>query len=143
MKTVISSFVLAGAVSTALATMAAAAPLTKAEADAATAAKICSLMVLASCRLIDSAVRHHSRLEAAAVSRIAVSTSADTARRMLMVSDFAEPGAKLFGLGTAFMGFSALVEGLLAIRGRGTPCYGPAPCAANVARANARPVRFR
>jgi uncharacterized membrane protein len=39
MKTVISSFVLAGAVSTALATMAVAAPLTKAEADAATAAK--------------------------------------------------------------------------------------------------------
>ena len=39
MKTVISSFVLAGAVSTALATMAVAGPLTKAEADAATAAK--------------------------------------------------------------------------------------------------------
>jgi uncharacterized membrane protein len=39
MKTVISSFVLAGAVSTALATMAVAAPLTKAEADAAVAAK--------------------------------------------------------------------------------------------------------
>ena len=39
MKTVVSSFVLAGAVSTALATMAVAAPLTKAEADAAIAAK--------------------------------------------------------------------------------------------------------
>jgi uncharacterized membrane protein len=39
MKTVISSFVLAGAVSTALATMAVAGPLTKAEADAAVAAK--------------------------------------------------------------------------------------------------------
>ena len=39
MKTVISSFVLAGAVSTALATMAVAGPLTKAEADAAIAAK--------------------------------------------------------------------------------------------------------
>ncbi len=39
MKTVISSIVLAGAVSTALATMAAAGPLTKAEADAAIAAK--------------------------------------------------------------------------------------------------------
>lgn len=39
MKTVVSSFVLAGAVSTALATMAVAGPLTKAEADAAVAAK--------------------------------------------------------------------------------------------------------
>jgi uncharacterized membrane protein len=39
MKTVISSFILAGAVSTALATMAVAGPLTKAEADAAVAAK--------------------------------------------------------------------------------------------------------
>src|ERR1700745_1762547 len=38
-KTTISSLVLAGAVSTALATVAAAAPLTKAEADAAVAAK--------------------------------------------------------------------------------------------------------
>jgi uncharacterized membrane protein len=38
MKTIISSLVLAAAVSTALATLAAAAPLTKAEADAATAA---------------------------------------------------------------------------------------------------------
>src|SRR6201995_3957406 len=38
MKTVISSLILAGAVTTALATMAAAAPLTKAEADAAVAA---------------------------------------------------------------------------------------------------------
>ncbi|SDE48075.1 Uncharacterized membrane protein [Bradyrhizobium brasilense] len=38
MKNVISSLVLAGAVSTALATLATAAPLTKAEADAATAA---------------------------------------------------------------------------------------------------------
>ena len=38
MKTIISSLVLAGAVSTALATLATAAPLTKAEADAATAA---------------------------------------------------------------------------------------------------------
>jgi uncharacterized membrane protein len=38
-KNVVSSFVLAGAVSTALATLAAAAPLTKAEVDAATAAK--------------------------------------------------------------------------------------------------------
>src|SRR5690349_13437271 len=39
MKTTISSLVLAGAVSTALATVAAAGPLTKAEADAAVAAK--------------------------------------------------------------------------------------------------------
>ncbi|OSJ33817.1 DUF2282 domain-containing protein (plasmid) [Bradyrhizobium lupini] len=39
MKTMISSLVLAGAVSTALATVAAAAPLSKAEADAAIAAK--------------------------------------------------------------------------------------------------------
>ena len=38
-KTVVGSFVLAGAVSTALATLAAAGPLTKAEVDAATAAK--------------------------------------------------------------------------------------------------------
>jgi len=38
-KTTISSLVLAGAVSTALATLAAAGPLTKAEADAAVAAK--------------------------------------------------------------------------------------------------------
>jgi len=38
MKNVISSLVLAGAVSTALATLATAAPLTKAEVDAATAA---------------------------------------------------------------------------------------------------------
>jgi uncharacterized membrane protein len=38
-KTLVSSLVLAGAVSTALATLAAAAPLTKAEADAAVAAK--------------------------------------------------------------------------------------------------------
>lgn len=38
-KTVISSFVLAGAVTTALATIAVAGPLTKAEADAAIAAK--------------------------------------------------------------------------------------------------------
>lgn len=38
-KNVISSLVLAGAVSTALATLAAAGPLTKAEVDAATAAK--------------------------------------------------------------------------------------------------------
>jgi uncharacterized membrane protein len=38
-KTTISSFVLAGAVSTALATLAVAGPLTKAEADAAIAAK--------------------------------------------------------------------------------------------------------
>ena len=38
-KTVVSSFVLAGAVGTALATLAAAGPLTKAEVDAATAAK--------------------------------------------------------------------------------------------------------
>src|SRR6202021_3587984 len=37
-KNIVSSFVLAGAVTTALATMAAAAPLTKAEADAAVAA---------------------------------------------------------------------------------------------------------
>ena len=39
MKTTISSLVLAGAVSTALATIAAAGPLTKAEADAAVSAK--------------------------------------------------------------------------------------------------------
>jgi uncharacterized membrane protein len=39
MKTIITSLVLAGAVSTALATVAAAGPLTKAEADAAVAAK--------------------------------------------------------------------------------------------------------
>ncbi|MGY3076886.1 putative membrane protein [Bradyrhizobium sp. LM6.10] len=39
MKTMISSLVLAGAVSTALATIAVAAPLSKAEADAAIAAK--------------------------------------------------------------------------------------------------------
>ena len=38
-KTTISSLVLAGAISTALATLAAAGPLTKAEADAAVAAK--------------------------------------------------------------------------------------------------------
>ena len=38
-KNVVSSFVLAGAVTTALATLATAAPLTKAEVDAATAAK--------------------------------------------------------------------------------------------------------
>jgi uncharacterized membrane protein len=38
-KTIVSSLVLAGAVSTALATFAAAAPLTKAEAEAALAAK--------------------------------------------------------------------------------------------------------
>jgi uncharacterized membrane protein len=38
-KTLVSSLVLAGAVSTALATLAAAGPLTKAEVDAATAAK--------------------------------------------------------------------------------------------------------
>src|SRR5438552_19059138 len=38
-KNVVSSFVLAGAVTTALATLAAAGPLTKAEMDAATAAK--------------------------------------------------------------------------------------------------------
>jgi uncharacterized membrane protein len=38
-KNIISSFVLAGAVTTALATIAAAGPLTKAEADAAVAAK--------------------------------------------------------------------------------------------------------
>jgi uncharacterized membrane protein len=37
-KNIVSSFVLAGALTTALATMAAAAPLTKAEADAAVAA---------------------------------------------------------------------------------------------------------
>src|SRR5271169_376476 len=42
-------------------------------------------MVLASCRLVASAVRHHNRLEAAAVKRIAVNTSAETARRMLIV----------------------------------------------------------
>src|ERR1700722_14487946 len=40
-------------------------------------------MVLASCRLVFSAVRHHNRLDAAAVNRIAVNTSADTARPML------------------------------------------------------------
>jgi uncharacterized membrane protein len=38
-KNVVSSFVLAGAVTTALATLASAGPLTKAEVDAATAAK--------------------------------------------------------------------------------------------------------
>jgi uncharacterized membrane protein len=38
-KTIVTSFVLAGAMSTALATLATAAPLTKAEADAAIAAK--------------------------------------------------------------------------------------------------------
>jgi hypothetical protein len=43
-------------------------------------------MVEASCRRVASAVRHHNRLEKAAVSRIAASTSADTARRMLTVS---------------------------------------------------------
>jgi hypothetical protein len=42
-------------------------------------------MVLASCRLVASAVRHHNRLDAAAVKRIAVNTSADTARPMLTV----------------------------------------------------------
>src|SRR6266851_361887 len=42
-------------------------------------------MVLASCRLVASAVRHHNRLDAAAVNRIVVSTSADTARWMLTV----------------------------------------------------------
>jgi hypothetical protein len=42
-------------------------------------------MVLASCRLVFSAVRHHNRLDAAAVNRIVVKTSADTARRMLTV----------------------------------------------------------
>src|ERR1700761_1691433 len=49
-------------------------------------------MVAASCRLIDSAVRHHSRLEAAAVSRIAVNTSAETARRMPTVSVLEDGG---------------------------------------------------
>ncbi len=42
-------------------------------------------MVLASCRLVASAVRYHNRLDAAAVKRIAVNTSADTARPMLTV----------------------------------------------------------
>jgi hypothetical protein len=42
-------------------------------------------MVLASCRLVASAVRHHNRLDAAAVNRIVVNTSADTARWMLTV----------------------------------------------------------
>ncbi|WP_369726819.1 hypothetical protein AB8Z38_16310 [Bradyrhizobium sp. LLZ17] len=51
-----------------------------------TAATICSLMVEASCRLVASAVRHHNRLESAAVSKIAVRTSAEMARRMLTVS---------------------------------------------------------
>src|SRR5207253_7547946 len=50
-----------------------------------TAATICSLIVLANCWLIASDVRHHNRLEAAAVTKIAVSTSAGTARPMLMV----------------------------------------------------------
>ncbi len=56
-----------------------------AETSLRTAATICSLMVEASCRLVASAVRHHSRLESAAVSRIAARTSADMARRMLTV----------------------------------------------------------
>ncbi|MCP1842447.1 hypothetical protein J2R78_005414 [Bradyrhizobium sp. USDA 4538] len=71
---------------------AARASLTIADTSLRTAATICSLIVEASCRLIDSAVRHQSRLEAAAVSRIAVRTSAETARRMLIVSILAEDG---------------------------------------------------
>src|SRR5262249_29340764 len=77
-------------------------------------------MVEASCRLIDSAVRHHNRLEAAAVSRIAANTSAETTNRMLTVSVLADGGrsrAKAFRGGTAFMLASAgLRRRLKAIR---------------------------
>jgi hypothetical protein len=99
-------------------------------------------MVLASSRLIDSAVRHHSRLQAAAVRRIAVNTSAETARRMLMVSfalDEAGRGpAKAPRRGTAFISISAGNENaLMSIRRSPSFCYcalSPAdrdhPCAA-------------
>src|SRR6516165_2306515 len=84
-------------------------------------------MVEASCRLIDSAVRHHNRLEAAAVSRIAVNTSAETANRMLTVSVRADGGrsrAKAFRGGTAFMLASAgLRRRLKAIRRARAGCY--------------------
>ena len=68
-----------------MAVWAATASPTIADTSLRTAATICSLMVLASCRLVASAVRHHSRLDAAAVRRIAVNTSADTAKPMLTV----------------------------------------------------------
>src|SRR5258708_7162522 len=69
-----------------MAVWAARASPTIADTSLRTAATICSLMVLASCRLVASAVRHHNRLDAAAVNRIVVNTSADTARWMLIVS---------------------------------------------------------
>jgi hypothetical protein len=62
-------------------------------------------MVLASCRLVASAVRHHNRLVAAAVNRIVVNTSADTARWMLTVSGLpaeqagGRPSGCRFGMG--------------------------------------------
>ena len=43
-------------------------------------------MVLASCWLVASAVRHHKRLDAAAVIRMAANTSTETARPMLIVN---------------------------------------------------------
>ena len=93
-----------------------------------TAATICSSMVLASSRLIDSAVRHHNRLEAAAVSRIAVNTSAETARRMLIVSFPADEAgrrpAKAPRRGTAFISISAGNEKVLMSIRRSPPfCY--------------------
>ena len=51
-----------------------------------TAATICSSIVLASCRLMASDVRHHITLDAAAVSKMAISTSAETTSRTLTVN---------------------------------------------------------
>jgi hypothetical protein len=92
-------------------------------------------MVLASYRLIDSAVRHHNRLEAVAVSRIAVNTSAETARRMLIVSfppdEAGRRSAKAPRRGTAFILISAGNEkALMSIRRSPSFCY-RAPSRAN------------
>ena len=93
-----------------------------------TAATICSSMVLASSRLIDSAVRHHNRLDAAAVSRIAVNTNDETTRRMLIVSFPADEAgrrpAKAPRRGTALISISAGDEEVLMSIRRSPPfCY--------------------
>jgi hypothetical protein len=71
-------------------------------------------MVLASFRLVASAVRHHNRLDAAAVNRIVVNTSADTARWMLTVRGLPRErgGGRPSGcrLGTAIILFRLPVE---------------------------------
>src|SRR6516164_10735861 len=84
-------------------------------------------MVEASCRLIVSAVRHHNRLEVAAVSRIAVNTSTETAKRTLTVRVLADGGrrrSRALRGGTAFMLASAGVRRRLkAIRRARPGCY--------------------